>query len=215
MSKSSGFCLSSTLHVCAQVCWVGTLNTTLKTNHHRGVVKHLFFWCSHRTTNIFKDEDGEKSLNLLKPPARSYHDDIIMTSWSYHDHIILGDHHLDILWPCQDLLNEASSDSDLAGLYQGQLFSRGFHGDTTRFDEVIVILERWIWPTGRFDHNGDVEKNMKKHKGVSTWRGICSLNQQTSTNINKHQQTSTNINKHQQTSTNINKHQQTSTNMNM
>ena len=56
------------------------LNTTLKTNHHRGVVKHLFFWCSHRTTNIFKDEDGEKSLNLLKPPARSYHDDIMMTS---------------------------------------------------------------------------------------------------------------------------------------
>ena len=38
-------------------------------------------------------------------------------------------------------LNEASSDSDLAGLYQGQLFNRGFHGDTTRFDEVIVVLE--------------------------------------------------------------------------
>ena len=102
--------------------------------------------------------------------------------WWYHDHIILGDHHLDISWPCQDLLNEASSDSDLAGLYQGQLFSRGFHGDTTRFDEVIVILERWIWPTGRFDHNGDAEKtqrcfDLKREMFIKP------------TNINKHQQT--------------------------
>ena len=184
MSKSSefclrrqSFCLSSTLHVCAQVCWVGTSIRPSKQIITGGWLSTSFF-------GVLIEQQISSKMRMEKNRWIYWShqpDPIMMISWSYHDHIIL-DHHLDISWPCQDLLNEASSDSDLAGLYQGQLFSRGFHGDTTRFDEVIVILERWIWPTGRFDHNGDAEKtqrcfDLKREMFIKP------------TNINKHQQT--------------------------